>query len=423
MSGCLSNVAATAARDPCFGLHLGAALHPRDLGLVGYLGANAATLGDVLDVAAKYLRLLTEGTRVEVEAAGERVRVAQHILDPAGAGSRQVAGLGAASLVRVARLLTGTMLAPAWVELPFDCRDGEAEHQRVLGAPVRLGQSRTAVVLERQQLALRAVGADPGLFDLLEQVCRERVGALPDRRVLRARAENVIIELLPYSTPSLDRVARRLGTSSRSLGRRLAEEGTSFKALVDDLRHQADRDGRYRRGEHRTQHGHDPIGREHDRHGGHLDNCDGSPCQSPYPIDQERPLVRRRIDEDADRGMQRNPDQFAYGQHQADRGLVPVRIAEQKDADIEPQPAAHVGEQEIDQIETVVEGHRQGLMRALRARSVALAPDRGSWRYRMPSKLLPADVPGFCRSGAMLRRCPLLPLRLCAGFSSAANAP
>ena len=40
--------AATAARDLCFGLHLGAVLHPRDLGLVGYLGANAASLGDVL---------------------------------------------------------------------------------------------------------------------------------------------------------------------------------------------------------------------------------------------------------------------------------------------------------------------------------------------------------------------------------------
>src|SRR4051794_2899002 len=38
--------AVAAARDPCFGLHLGAALRPRDLGLVGYLGANAATLGD-----------------------------------------------------------------------------------------------------------------------------------------------------------------------------------------------------------------------------------------------------------------------------------------------------------------------------------------------------------------------------------------
>ena len=31
-------------------------------------------------------------------------------------------------------------------------------------------------------------------------------------------------------------MARRLGTSSRSLGRRLAEEGTSFKELVNELR-------------------------------------------------------------------------------------------------------------------------------------------------------------------------------------------
>ena len=45
--------AAVAARDPCFGLHLGAAIRPRDLGLVGYLSANAASLGDVLGVAAK----------------------------------------------------------------------------------------------------------------------------------------------------------------------------------------------------------------------------------------------------------------------------------------------------------------------------------------------------------------------------------
>jgi AraC-like DNA-binding protein len=228
--------AAAAARDPCFGLHLGAALHPRDLGLVGYLGANAATLGDVLGVAAKYLRLLTEGTRVEVEAAGERVRVAQHLLDPAGAGSRQVAGLGAGSLVRVARLLTGTMLAPAWVELPFASGDDVAEHRRVLGAPIRLDQPRTAVVLGRRQLELRAVGADPDLFDILEQVCRERVRALADPQDLRARAETLIIELLPYGTPSIDRVARRLGTSSRSLGRRLAEQRTSYKALVDDIR-------------------------------------------------------------------------------------------------------------------------------------------------------------------------------------------
>lgn len=228
-------LAAAAASDPCFGLHLGATLYPRDLGLVGYLGVNGATLGDALRGAIRYLRLLTEGTRVEVAEAGEFVRFEQHILDHSGIGSLQVAGLGLSCLIRVCRILTRTMLAPAWVELPFaSCN--EVEYRRVLGASVRLRQPRTAVVLHQRQLELRAVGADPDLFELLEQVCRERVGALAAPRDCRARAEIVIIELLPYGTPSIDRVARRLGMSSRSLGRRLAEEQTSYKALVDDIR-------------------------------------------------------------------------------------------------------------------------------------------------------------------------------------------
>ena len=69
-----------------------------------------------------------------------------------------------------------------------------------------------------------------------DAVCRERVSALADPRALRARAESVIIELLAYGTPSIERMARRLDMSSRSLGRRLSEQRTSYKALIDGIR-------------------------------------------------------------------------------------------------------------------------------------------------------------------------------------------
>src|SRR5215212_8328433 len=48
----------------------------------------------------------------------------------------------------------------------------------------------------------------------------------------------------------------------------------------------------------------------------------------------------------------------ADGQYHADRGLVPTRLPEQEDADIGPEPAAHVGEQEVDEVEATVERHR-----------------------------------------------------------------
>ena len=93
-----------------------------------------------------------------------------------------------------------------------------------------------AVVLAKEQLLLPAIRADPDLFDLLEQVCREKVQSWVSPENVRARAEAVLLELLPYGTPSLDRVARRLGTSARSLSRRLAEEGTNFKEIVEKLK-------------------------------------------------------------------------------------------------------------------------------------------------------------------------------------------
>ena len=45
-----------------------------------------------------------------------------------------------------------------------------------------------------------------------------------------------IIKLLPLGHPEMKNVARKLGTSDRTLARRLAERGQLFKDLVDDIR-------------------------------------------------------------------------------------------------------------------------------------------------------------------------------------------
>ncbi|MFN9944969.1 MAG: helix-turn-helix transcriptional regulator, partial [bacterium] len=44
--------------------------------------------------------------------------------------------------------------------------------------------------------------------------------------------------LLPDGEPSLPTVARRLALGERTLQRRLREEGLTFRALVDDVRHE-----------------------------------------------------------------------------------------------------------------------------------------------------------------------------------------
>src|SRR5262249_24071868 len=59
---------------------------------------------------------------------------------------------------------------------------------------------------------------------------------IPDAFVARARA--AVLDELRGGDPSIARLARRLGTSRRTLQRRLGEAGTAHMRLVADCRHQ-----------------------------------------------------------------------------------------------------------------------------------------------------------------------------------------
>ncbi len=81
------------------------------------------------------------------------------------------------------------------------------------------------------------VSADPYLNQVLIKCCERALAgrkARPD--VLRASVENEIAVLLPHGQARIDVVAQKLGTSARSLRRRLSAEGVTFERLREDLR-------------------------------------------------------------------------------------------------------------------------------------------------------------------------------------------
>ena len=50
------------------------------------------------------------------------------------------------------------------------------------------------------------------------------------------RIRQILAEEMQKGVPALEQVARRLGTGERTLRRRLEENGTSFRALLDETR-------------------------------------------------------------------------------------------------------------------------------------------------------------------------------------------
>jgi AraC-like DNA-binding protein len=223
------------AKDENIGLHLGERLPAAAFDLISYTMRSSPTLGGAFERLARYTKLLRDVAEIGVETHRDDARI-RFALAPEGT-PRQQGEFTLAVFVQFCREATRTDVVPRAVEFSHAAPPDLAEHERVFRAPLLFGRPATALVLPRPALELPLVHADAGLLSLLERQIHELVLRLPQGESVAERARRLIAEELGGGDPSVDTVARHLRMSPRTLHRRLKEAGTSFRLLLDGLRH------------------------------------------------------------------------------------------------------------------------------------------------------------------------------------------
>ena len=232
----LLTLAAEATGDGCFGLHLSTSIAPKQAGALGYVLLNSASLGDVLTNFVRYYRVLTEGLEIDLNIGKKDAILVGTITDPLVVNERQAVEFGLGVLYRFCQLITGRDLRLSRVDFRH-ARPKEARTVRqVFGAPVRFRQDGMAMVLEAKLLDCPIEAADNELLKILKRHCRQILGTRPKADDLGFEVQQLITTLLPSGQPKIDAVAQELGMSSRTLTRRLAEDGLTYKGLLDEVR-------------------------------------------------------------------------------------------------------------------------------------------------------------------------------------------
>ena len=231
--------AASLTGDASYGLRLGASLNPRDRGLLGFIAVNLPTLIDAMTNIRRFYKVAREGHDCEIERFGPQVAFRFRVADPALRGLRHTSEYLAATVVRGCRDLTCQSISPVRVEFIHDEPDDRIEYFKFLGCPVKFGAEWDAVIYAEETTRLPVKGADTRLMKVLEATCQELLGPAPKARDLAREVRQLIIESLPTGSASIDAIAEQLGMSSKTLGRRLAEQGQSFSALLDRTRFNA----------------------------------------------------------------------------------------------------------------------------------------------------------------------------------------
>jgi AraC-like DNA-binding protein len=223
--------------DPGLGLAVGANAPESMLQVFGHLLVAESTIRDLFASLKRFSGLIVEGPSFELLEQGEQAFFKCTPSIQMGTTTRFLMDFTMAIAARIGRHFH---ISPenglSEVRFQHEAPSYVDRYEAVFGCPVRFGQNMNALVFPRFLLDSPQLNAD----DTVRVVLRETAERLLQERSQSRTVTDRVRTLLRYETQlaevNVERIARQLNMSARSLRRRLGSEGSPLSALLDEAR-------------------------------------------------------------------------------------------------------------------------------------------------------------------------------------------
>jgi AraC-like DNA-binding protein len=226
--------AAVAVAAPDFGRRLAQLQGIEILGPVGVAARTAATVADALRIFENFLSAYSPAIslRTTIESDPDRTFIEYLMIDPDLPPHPQGDELSLGVTLRVLRFLLGADYAPLSVHIPHEPLGDVEDYRHYFGCrPVFAARSMGFMI--RSADLDRPLQRDKLAHDAVVQYLTTITSAEP-RTIASVRT--LVRQLLPSGTVTLDLIAEQLNLHPKALQRRLACDGTSFAAIIDEVR-------------------------------------------------------------------------------------------------------------------------------------------------------------------------------------------
>ncbi len=205
------------------------------LGPVGVAARTAPTTGDALEICSTYLSAYSPAIAVRLAPNNDPdlVLLEFSIVEAPPTPTMQVVELSLGVALNVLHYLRGDTYHAVAVHLPHTPLVDESDYRDYYGCPPHFEMPAAGLVLRASDLA-KPVSHDAQAHAAITRYLDSIVAT--DEPGLSRPVCQLIRQLLPTGSVSLDRIARQFALHPKTLQRRLTQEGTTFGALVERCR-------------------------------------------------------------------------------------------------------------------------------------------------------------------------------------------
>lgn len=232
----IQDQAAQYTRDPYFGLHMGEYAEAGSWSILGYLMMNCHTLGEAFEKSGRYSRIIGNLIDARAEPGFNKIRLVFFTPPHAPQMTRHCFEATFASIVRILRNLSGLDLHPLQVTFIYPQPDSTAEYHRVFGCPVLFNQRHNSVTIDPAIARIPVKMANPALLQYFESYAQDFLAEMDCQTDATRAVTRIILARLDDRSLSIDKVAREMAVSVRTLQIRLEAEGVVFSELLKDIR-------------------------------------------------------------------------------------------------------------------------------------------------------------------------------------------
>ena len=223
--------------DKSLGLRAGSSFEHGDFDVLESAARSCSTLHEAIRCISRYACLLNDACEITLREEGDRAIWTFRLTDgvaPVATGN----DFALACAVTFARMYAEVPEGPLEVHVMHAEAGDPAGYARVFGPNVKFGMPENACVFPRSILAMPMRRAAPQIHLAFEARAKELVGRLRVHQGVVGRVREVISNQLRGGESSMRSVARALAMSPATLRRRLADEGTTHTAILDDVRYE-----------------------------------------------------------------------------------------------------------------------------------------------------------------------------------------